>query len=224
MKAGVVVFPGTNCESETFYVLKDLVGFDTQYIWHEEQNLRKYSLIVLPGGFSYGDYLRAGAMAKVSPVVSSLYDYVEKEMGLVVGICNGFQILTEAGLLMGGLIRNVGLKFICKTVTLEVVNNELPFTMLFKKGEKVQIPIAHMEGRYVAHREDLEFLKKRGLIFLRYFGENPNGSMENIAGITNVKGNVFGLMPHPERNSERILGSGDGIKFFLSLKEFLRHG
>ncbi len=224
MKAGVVVFPGTNCEEETFYVLKELVEFDTYYIWHEEKKLEKYSLIVLPGGFSYGDYLRSGAMAKVSPVVEELHNYVEKEMGFVLGICNGFQILTEAGLLHGGLTRNEGLRFICKFVDLEVVNNHLPLTRNFEKGQVVNIPIAHMDGRYVAHKDDLNFIKENDMIFLRYFGENPNGSMESIAGITNQKNNVFGMMPHPERNSEKILGTGDGLKFFLSLKESLKHG
>ncbi|MGB9824599.1 MAG: phosphoribosylformylglycinamidine synthase subunit PurQ [Candidatus Hydrothermia bacterium] len=224
MKAGVVVFPGTNCEEETFYVLKELVEFDTYYIWHEEKKLEKYSLIVLPGGFSYGDYLRSGAMAKVSPVVEELHTYVEKEMGFVLGICNGFQILTEAGLLHGGLTRNEGLRFICKFVDLEVVNNHLPLTRNFEKGQVVNIPIAHMDGRYVAHKDDLNFIKENDMIFLRYFGENPNGSMEGIAGITNQKNNVFGMMPHPERNSEKILGTGDGLKFFLSLKESLKNG
>lgn len=224
MKAGVVVFPGTNCEEETFYVLKELAEFDTYYIWHEEKKLEKYSLIVLPGGFSYGDYLRSGAMAKVSPVVEELHNYVEKEMGFVLGICNGFQILTEAGLLHGGLTRNEGLRFICKFVDLEVVNNHLPLTRNFEKGQVVNIPIAHMDGRYVAHKDDLNFIKENDMIFLRYFGENPNGSMESIAGITNQKNNVFGMMPHPERNSEKILGTGDGLKFFLSLKESLKHG
>lgn len=224
MKAGVVVFPGTNCEEETFYVLKELAGFDTYYVWHEERKLEKYSLIVLPGGFSYGDYLRPGAMAKVSPVVEELHNYVEKEMGFVLGICNGFQILTEAGLLPGGLTRNEGLRFICKFVDLEVVNNHLPITRNFEKGEVINIPIAHMDGRYVAHKDDLNLIKESDMIFLRYYGENPNGSMENIAGITNQKNNVFGMMPHPERNSEKILGTGDGLKFFLSLKESLKNG
>ncbi|MEO0265365.1 MAG: phosphoribosylformylglycinamidine synthase subunit PurQ [candidate division WOR-3 bacterium] len=224
MKAGVVVFPGTNCESETFYVLKELVGFDTYYVWHEEKNISRFSLIVLPGGFSYGDYLRSGAMAKVSPVVEELHEYVEKEKGFVVGICNGFQILTEAGLLQGGLIRNVNLKFICRFVDVEVVNDELPITRKFRKGEILSIPIAHMDGRYVAHKEDLDFILTNNLVFLKYYGANPNGSMENIAGVTNFKRNVFGMMPHPERNSEAIQGTGVGIGFFLSLKESLRHG
>jgi len=224
MRAGVVIFPGTNCETETYYVLKDIVGFDTYYIWHEETSLNKFSLVVLPGGFSYGDYLRPGAMAKVSPVMESIMDYVEKEKGFVIGICNGFQILTEAGLLLGGLIRNQNLKFICKDVTLKVVNNELPFTHKFEKDEVVVIPIAHMDGRFVAHKDELEYLIEKNLIFLKYEGENPNGSLLNIAGITNEKRNVFGMMPHPERNSEKLLGTGDGLKFFLSIKEYLENG
>lgn len=224
MRAGVVIFPGTNCDSETFYVLKDLAGFDTQYVWHEDVSIEKFHLIVLPGGFSYGDYLRPGAMAKVSPAVQALHDYVEKERGLVLGICNGFQILTEAGLLVGGLTRNQGLKFICKSVLLRITRNDLPFTQFFAQGEVISLPIAHMDGRYVAHAEDLEYLRNSGLIFIEYEDENPNGSLLNIAGITNEKRNVFGLMPHPERNAEKIQGSGDGLRFFESLREFLKHG
>ncbi|MDI6850948.1 MAG: phosphoribosylformylglycinamidine synthase subunit PurQ [bacterium] len=224
MRAGVVVFPGTNCETETFYVLKDLVGFDTYYIWHEETSVDKFSLVVLPGGFSYGDYLRPGAMAKVSPVMEAIGEYVEKEKGLVLGICNGFQILTEAGLLIGGLIRNKNLKFICKDVSVKIVNNELPLTQKFEKDEALVLPIAHMDGRFVAHQDQLNYLVEKNLIFLKYEGENPNGSLLNIAGITNEKKNVFGMMPHPERNSEKILGTGDGLKFFLSIKEYLENG
>uniref|UniRef100_A0A7C2K5A5 Phosphoribosylformylglycinamidine synthase subunit PurQ n=1 Tax=candidate division WOR-3 bacterium TaxID=2052148 RepID=A0A7C2K5A5_UNCW3 len=224
MRAGVVVFPGTNCETETFYVLKDLAGFDTYYIWHEETSIDKFSLVVLPGGFSYGDYLRPGAMAKVSPVMEAIVEYVEKEKGLVLGICNGFQILTEAGLLTGGLIRNKNLKFICKDVLVKVENDELPLTRNFEKDETLVLPIAHMDGRFVAHQDQLNYLVEKNLIFLKYEGENPNGSLLNIAGITNEKRNVFGMMPHPERNSEKILGTGDGLKFFLSLKEYLENG
>ncbi|HOK22510.1 MAG TPA: phosphoribosylformylglycinamidine synthase subunit PurQ [Candidatus Hydrothermia bacterium] len=224
MKVGVVIFPGTNCDSETYYALKELVGFDTGFVWHEEVDIRKYSLIILPGGFSYGDYLRPGALAKVSPVVESLYEYVEKERGIVVGICNGFQILTESRLLKGGLIRNSGLKFICKTVPLRVVNNNLPFTRKFSKGEVIKLTIAHMDGRYVAPPQELEELNRDGLVFLEYDKENPNGSILNIAGITNERRNVFGLMPHPERNVEKIHGTRDGLKFFQSLKEFYYYG
>ncbi len=224
MKAGVVIFPGTNCDSETFYVLKELAGFDTYYLWHEETNISKYSLIVLPGGFSYGDYLRPGAMAKVSPIMEAVREYVGKEYGVVMGICNGFQILTESGLLPGALTRNEGLRFICKSVELEVVNNELPLTKYYKNGQIITMPIAHMDGRYVCSKEELDLLIKNGLIFLKYHGVNPNGSILNIAGISNEKCNVFGMMPHPERNSDRLQGTGDGLNFFISLKEFLKHG
>jgi phosphoribosylformylglycinamidine synthase len=220
-RAGVIVFPGSNCDRETYYVLKELAGFDTYYIWHEEKDLSKYSLVVLPGGFTYGDYLRAGAIARFSPVIKALEDYITKEMGFVMGICNGFQILTEAGFLRGAFTINLGMRFIAKRVKVRVERDDTPFTSRYRKGDILEIPIAHREGRVFLREEDLRELRERGLILLRYHGENPNGSVDNIAGMMSENGMVFGLMPHPERNSERILGTGDGLGFFLSIKDAL---
>lgn len=215
MRAAVVVFPGSNCDYDTYYVLKDLLGVETDLLWYRETSLKKYDLIVLPGGFSYGDYLRAGAIARFAPVVQALPEYIAH--GIVLGICNGFQILTEAGLLPGALTKNISQRFICKTVKLRVENNATPLTRLFRYGEIIELPIAHGEGRYVAPPETLERLKRNRQILLTYHGENPNGSLENIAGIMNEEGTVFGMMPHPERNSEKLFGSGDGLKIFQGL-------
>lgn len=217
MRAAVVVFPGSNCDHDTYYVLKDLLGIETELLWYRETDLQKYDLIVLPGGFSYGDYLRAGAIARFAPVVQALPEYIEKGRGIVLGICNGFQILTEAGLLPGALTKNISQRFICKTVKLRVENNVTPLTHLFRYGEIIELPIAHGEGRYIAPQDTLERLKRNRQILLTYYEENPNGSVEHIAGIMNEDGTVFGLMPHPERNSEKIFGSGDGLKIFQAL-------
>ncbi len=221
MRAAVVVFPGSNCDHDTYYVLKDLLGIETDLLWYRETKLDRYDLIVLPGGFSYGDYLRAGAIARFAPVVQALPEYIEKQRGIVLGICNGFQILTEAGLLPGALTRNISQKFICKTVKLRVENNAAPLTQLFEYGQIIELPIAHGEGRYVAPQETLERLKRNRQILLTYYGENPNGSVENIAAIMDETGTVFGMMPHPERNSERLFGSGDGLKIFQALRAAL---
>jgi phosphoribosylformylglycinamidine synthase I len=217
VRAAVVVFPGSNCDHDTYYVLKELVGVETDLLWYRQTQLDRYDLIVLPGGFSYGDYLRAGAIARFAPVVQALPEYIEKQRGIVLGICNGFQILTEAGLLPGALARNISQKFICKTVKLRVENNATPLTQLFRYGQIIELPIAHGEGRYVASKDILERLKRNRQILLTYYGENPNGSMESIAAIMNETGTVFGMMPHPERNSERLFGSGDGLKIFQAL-------
>jgi phosphoribosylformylglycinamidine (FGAM) synthase-like amidotransferase family enzyme len=239
MRAAVVVFPGSNCDHDTYYVLKDLLAVETDLLWYRETKLDRYDLIVLPGGFSYGDYLRAGAIARFAPVVQALPEYIEKQRGIVLGICNGFQILTEAGLLPGALTKNLtpqppsrsgkgelpspcrggagGGVFICKTVKLRVENNATPLTQLFRYGQIIELPIAHGEGRYVAPKDIIERLKRNRQILLTYYGENPNGSMENIAAIMNETGTVFGMMPHPERNSEKLLGTGDGLKIFQAL-------
>ena len=217
MRAAVVVFPGSNCDHDTYYVLKELVGVETDLLWYRQTQLDRYDLIVLPGGFSYGDYLRAGAIARFAPVVQALPEYIEKQRGIVLGICNGFQILTEAGLLPGALARNISQKFICKTVKLRVENNATPLTQLFRYGQIIELPIAHGEGRYVAPKDIIERLKRNRQILLTYYGENPNGSMESIAAIMNETGTVFGMMPHPERNSEKLLGTGDGLKIFQAL-------
>lgn len=212
-KAGVIVLPGTNCDYDTLHVL-ELAGFDAQRIWHEEKNLKKFSFIVIPGGFSYGDYLRPGAIAHLSPAIMELYEYVEKEYGFIMGICNGFQILTELGILKGALLRNVNLRFLCKDQKVEIVRNDTPFTTKFKKSEHITLPIAHFDGRYYIPKDEVKDIIE--LIVLKYI-ENPNGSLLDIAGITNEKGNVLGLMPHPERNSEKILGTGKGLLFFTSI-------
>ncbi|MCX8084847.1 MAG: phosphoribosylformylglycinamidine synthase subunit PurQ [Calditerrivibrio sp.] len=231
MKAGVVVFPGSNCDYDCYYVLKDIVGFDTDFIWHKDKKIKKYDLVVLPGGFSFGDYLRCGAIASKSPIMDAVVDFAEKG-GFVIGICNGFQILTETGLLPGALMRNKNLKFICRNVSISVEHINTPFTYLYTVGEVLKIPIAHMDGNYYIDQKGLEELKENNQIIFRYCSEsgvvdeesNPNGSVYNIAGIINKNGNVLGMMPHPERASERVLGSEDGIHIFRSIKKFLEKG
>jgi len=212
MNFGIVVFPGTNCDRDCYYVIKDILNQPVRFIWHRENDLKGIDCVVLPGGFSYGDYLRAGAIARFSPIMSSVKEFADKG-GLVIGICNGFQILTEAGLLPGALGRNRSLKFICRYVDLIIERNDTPFTSEFKKGEIVRMPIAHNEGNY--YIDDISRIETQ--VVLRYYGENPNGAIDNIAGIVNERGNVFGLMPHPERCSEKILGSEDGLRIFKSI-------
>ncbi len=214
-KAGVIVLPGTNCDLDTIHVL-NLAGFDTEPVWHEERRLEKYSFLVIPGGFSYGDYLRPGGIAHLSPAIQKIPEYVEKEYGFVMGICNGFQILTELGLLKGALLRNINLRFLCMDQSLEVIRNDTPFTREFNRGEHISAPIAHFDGRYYIPEEEIETIKP--LIVLKYLN-NPNGSMLDVAGIVNERGNVLGLMPHPERNSEKIMGDGTAIRFFTSIYE-----
>lgn len=222
-KFGVVVFPGSNCDTDCRYAAS-LVGGQVSYIWHQEKDVSKYDCVILPGGFSYGDYLRTGAVAKFSPVMEGILNYAEKG-GHVIGICNGFQILLEAGLLPGAMLRNRDLKFICRYVTLSVDNNNTAYTNKALAGEVINMPIAHNEGNYYADVATLAEMNANGQIVLRYcdfHGEpsaeaNPNGSLENIAGIINSQGNVFGLMPHPERAIEDILGSHDGQLIFKSI-------
>ena len=215
MKFGVVVFPGSNCDHDCYHVLKHVLGEETDFVWHKNKDVSKYDCIVLPGGFSYGDYLRTGAIARFSPVMDAVMRHADKGK-LVLGICNGFQILTESGLLPGALLRNESLQFACKFVTLRVESTDTIFTRRAKKGETLNIPIAHGEGNYFADEATLAKMKQHGQILLRY-EQNPNGSLENIAGICNEKKNVFGLMPHPERASEKELGSIDGLKIFHSI-------
>ncbi len=224
MKFGVLVFPGSNCDYDCYHVLKHVLGKDTDFVWHKENSVDKYDCIVLPGGFSYGDYLRTGAIARFSPVMDAVAGHADKGK-LVIGICNGFQILLESGLLPGAMLRNESLQFVCKFVTLRVETTDSPFTRKTKKGEALRVPIAHGEGNYFADEPTLAELKKNDQILVRYCDEegkvvkeaNPNGSLDNIAGICNKKRNVFGLMPHPERASEKELGSEDGIKIFKSI-------
>lgn len=220
---GVVVFPGSNCETDCHYAA-EFVGARAEYIWHQDTDLSKVDCVVLPGGFSYGDYLRTGAVAKFSPVMGALLDFVDKG-GLVIGICNGFQILLEAGLLPGAMLRNRDLKFICRYVDLAVENNQTNFTNKALTGEVIRLPIAHNEGNYYADEETLADMAVNGQVVLRYCdpsgavtdAANPNGSQQNIAGIMNKQGNVFGLMPHPERAIEDVLGSADGQTIFKSI-------
>jgi len=224
MNANVIRFPGSNCDEDVLNVLKNVLNLDAEFIWHDETKLKNPHLVVLPGGFSYGDYWRAGAMAKISPIVPAIKEFA-KEGGLVLGICNGFQILTEIGLLPGALLKNKNQQFICDWVNLRVENTKTPFTTLYKQDSVVRIPIAHSEGRYYIDEAGLETLKKQNQIVFRYCNpagklteeSNVNGSLDSIAGICNPAGNVLGLMPHPERCSEAILGGIDGLPLFQSI-------
>jgi phosphoribosylformylglycinamidine synthase len=220
MKFGVIVFPGSNCDHDCYNAVKDVLKQPVEYIWHQEKKLDHLDCVIVPGGFSYGDYLRCGAIARFSPVMEAVKKHADRG-GLVIGICNGFQILTEAGLLPGALIRNRDLHFICKHVKLKVENNKTPFTRKLKKGQILNIPIAHGEGNYQCDKKTLAELKKNSQIAFTYYGENPNGSTANIAGIFNKRKNVLGMMPHPERASEAILGSADGLSIFTSMYESL---
>ena len=226
MKFGVVVFPGSNCDYDCYHVLKHVLQKETEFVWHKERDITKFDCIVLPGGFSYGDYLRTGAIARFSPVMESVVKHAEKGK-LVIGICNGFQILLESGLLPGAMLRNTSLKFVCKFVNLRVENTDTPFTRnVGATGRSpLRIPIAHGEGNYFTDERTLEELNKNNQVLLRYCDENgnvtpesnPNGSLDNIAGVCNKNRNIFGLMPHPERASEMALGSVDGIGIFQSI-------
>ncbi len=224
MKVGVVVFPGSNCDHDLYYVLGKVMGFESVYLWHKDADLKGCDAVIIPGGFSYGDYLRCGAIAKFSPVMGELQRFAQ-EGRPVLGICNGFQILTEAGLLPGALIRNRSLKFICDYTQIRVDNDQTPFTRKAGKGSVLKIPIAHGEGNYFIDEAGLQRLEGEGQVVFRYVdakGEaseaaNPNGSLRNIAGVCNARRNVVGLMPHPERVSEALLGSEDGKKIFAGL-------
>jgi phosphoribosylformylglycinamidine synthase len=224
MKFGVLVFPGSNCDHDAYNVIAEVAHQPVTFLWHDSEDLQGVDAVVVPGGFAYGDYLRTGAIARFSPVMQAVKRFAEGG-GLVLGICNGFQILTESGLLPGALMRNAGLKFICKDVHLRTETTDSPFTNALAVGEVLQIPIAHMEGNYFCTPEELRQLEAEDRIAFRYAtlaGEvteqaNPNGSLGNIAGILNAGRNVLGLMPHPERSSELILGSADGWKIFASM-------
>ena len=215
MKFGVITFPGSNCDHDAYYAIQATLGQPATFLWHESHDLEDCDVVIIPGGFAYGDYLRTGAIARFSPIMESVTRFAG-EGGLVLGICNGFQILCEAGLLPGALMRNAGLKFICKPVQVRVETTDTPFTNACQKGELLTIPIAHMEGNYFCDEQTLADLRRDERIVFRYV-ENPNGSLDNIAGICNPGRNVLGLMPHPERASEALLGSKDGLKVFQSL-------
>ncbi len=231
MKFGVVTFPGSNCDYDSFMVVKDELGKDVEFIWHKDSDVSGFDCIILPGGFSYGDYLRTGAIARYSPVMRSVVEYA-RGGGLVIGICNGFQILLESGLLPGAMLRNRELRFICKHVYLRCENNETPFSGRLSIGDVLKIPIAHTDGNYYWYPDDVAELERNRQVIFRYCspnGEvtdaaNPNGSINNIAGICNRQRNVFGMMPHPERASESLLGSSDGIRIFQSLVAYATAG
>ena len=224
MKFGIVVFPGSNCDRDVATVTEGLLQQPTRMVWHEESDLSDLDVVVVPGGFSYGDYLRCGAIARFSPVMQATIKHAEQGK-LVLGICNGFQVLREAGLLPGALVRNRDLHFICDRVPVKVERHDLPWTQEYRAGEVITLPIAHGEGRYYADPDTLAEVEANGQVLFRYCtaagepenGSNPNGSLNNIAGICNRRGNVLGMMPHPERAAEPILGNTDGLKLFQGL-------
>jgi phosphoribosylformylglycinamidine synthase I len=224
MKFGVLVFPGSNCDHDTYHVIAEIAHQPVTFLWHDQEDLGNVDAVLVPGGFAYGDYLRTGAIAHFSPVMQSVKKFAAAG-GLVLGICNGFQILTEAGLLPGALMRNAGLKYICKQVHLRCETAASPFTNQLQKGQVLQVPIGHMEGNYFCTQEELARLEAEDRIAFRYSTPegvitpeaNPNGSLSNIAGILSEKRNVLGMMPHPDRSSEQLLGSADGWKIFASM-------
>ena len=217
MKFGVVRFPGSCDEVDALLACERVPGASARLLWHRDRDLHGVEAVVVPGGFSYGDYLRVGAIARFSPVMESVIRF-SKEGGLVLGICNGFQVLCEAGLLPGALLPNVGLRFICRQVNVEVVRARLPFTGDMADGEVLSIPVKHTTGRYYAPPEQLESLQANGQVVVKYAHDgNPNGSSNDIAGVCNEDGNVFGLMPHPEHAVDPLSGSADGLKFFTSM-------
>jgi len=221
MKFAVLVFPGSNCDIDMYHAIKDELGEEVEYVWHDATDLSEFEGVLVPGGFSYGDYLRCGAMANQSNVMAEVKKFAEAGKP-VLGVCNGFQILTEAGLLPGALLKNKNLKFMCRTVGLKVENNDTLFTNQYEAGQIINIPIAHGEGNYFCDENTLAQLKANNQIVFTYSGENPNGSLEDIAGIINERGNVLGMMPHPERAVDALLGSGDGLKVFKSIVKMWR--
>jgi len=228
MKFGVVMFPGSNCDHDTYHVISKVIGQPVDFIWHRDNSIGDCDAVILPGGFSYGDYLRTGAIARFSPVMSAVKEFAGRG-GLVVGICNGFQILCEAGLLPGALMRNKNLKFICAHINIRIEATDSPFTNRCQRGQVLSVPIAHGDGNYFCDAETLAELQRENRIIFRYSDvagnvtpeSNPNGSLDNIAGICNRERNVLGLMPHPERASEQLLGSSDGRIIFYSLADTL---
>lgn len=224
MKAAVIIFPGSNCDVDMIHCLREVVGFDVEAIWHQEHSLNGADFVALPGGFSYGDYLRCGAIARFSPIMNAVMEHAEAGRP-VFGVCNGFQVLTECGLLPGALLRNNNLQFRCQDVHLRVENNQTRFTSLYRKEQVLRIPIAHAEGNYYADEQTLQELEDQKRVIFRYCtptgaqdaSANPNGAAHDIAGIINEKGNVLGMMPHPERLCEDILGGSDGRWLFESI-------
>jgi phosphoribosylformylglycinamidine synthase len=216
MKFGIVVFPGSNCDRDVAMVTQGLLQQPTRMVWHEDSDLSDVDVVVIPGGFSYGDYLRCGAIAQFSPVMQATLKHAEQGK-LVLGICNGFQVLTEVGLLPGALVRNRDLHFICDRVPIQVERNNLLWTQAYQPKQVITLPIAHGEGSYYADAETLATLEENGQVLFRYAADNPNGSLNNIAGICNRQGNVLGMMPHPERAADPMLGGTDGMKLFEGL-------
>lgn len=222
VRFGIVVFPGSNCDHDAYHVLKHILQQDVKFLWHKDASIRDRNVIILPGGFSYGDYLRCGAIARFSNIMKDVIRFA-KSGGIVIGICNGFQILCETGLLPGALLRNANLKFICKNVTLNIVNKKTIFTNKYNgkvNKDKISVPIAHADGNYFCDEDTLKKLQDDDRIVFRY-ANNPNGSVDNIAGIINSEGNILGMMPHPERASELTLGNEDGKYIFESIIENL---
>ena len=219
-KFGVVVFPGSNCDQDCFHVVDKVIKQPVEFIWHKNTKLENFDCLIIPGGFSYGDYLRCGAIARFSPIMESVIKFANNG-GLVIGICNGFQVLLEAGLLPGAMLRNKNLHFICKFVDLKVEATDTPFSSGYKKGQTLSIPIAHNEGNYYIDDKGLAELKKNNQIVFRYV-ENPNGAVDDIAGIVNKNRNVLGMMPHPERSSETDLTSDEGLLIWRSIVEWLQ--
>ncbi|MCS5503532.1 phosphoribosylformylglycinamidine synthase subunit PurQ [Lysinibacillus sp. A4] len=216
MKFAVLVFPGSNCDIDMYHAIKDELGEEVEYVWHTATDLSGFDGVLVPGGFSYGDYLRCGAMANQSNIMTEVKKAADAGKP-VLGVCNGFQILTEAGLLPGALLCNKNLKFMCRTVQLKVENNNTLFTNQYEQGQIINIPIAHGEGNYYCDEETLQSLKDNNQIVFTYSGDNPNGSLEDIAGIINERGNVLGMMPHPERAVDALVGSADGLAVFKSI-------
>ncbi|MDP8239562.1 MAG: phosphoribosylformylglycinamidine synthase subunit PurQ [Candidatus Hatepunaea meridiana] len=228
-RLGVVIFPGSNCDKDALDAIGRICGQDIKPIWHRDTNLDDMDAVILPGGFSYGDYLRAGAIARFAPVVEKLIAFADRG-GLVIGICNGFQVLTETKLLPGALMRNEGLRFICREVFLRVERTDTPFTRNLQSGQVIKFPIAHNEGNFYLPSDELKKLEKNQQVLFRYCDAegnvtpkaNPNGSLNNIAGIVNIKGNVLGMMPHPERRCDPLLGEPDGVGIFESVIDSIR--
>ena len=227
-KVAVLVFPGSNCDHDVYHAFKHVLGQDARFVWHKEASLGEADLVVVPGGFSYGDYLRAGAIARFSPIMKDVVRFAGTG-GLVLGVCNGFQVLCEAGLLPGALVRNASLRFACKDARLRVESTATPFTAGLEEGEVLTVPVAHGEGNYTADEETLDRLEGEGRVVFRYVDADgaatpaaaPNGSMRNVAGVRNAAGNVLGMMPHPERCVESVLGNADGARLFRSALDHL---
>lgn len=215
MKVGIVVFPGSNCDHDAYHIVHKVLGHPAQFLWHKNRDLQASDLVILPGGFSYGDYLRCGAIARFSPIMEEVVAFAGRG-GKILGICNGFQILTEAGLLPGALLRNASQKFICESTALQVETNQTAFTRTARHQQVIHLPIAHAEGNYYIDDEGLKRLEGEGRVVFRYI-DNPNGARNGVAGVINDQGNILGMMPHPERASETVVGSTEGLFIFESL-------